>query len=182
MAEHFDLRWTAVTGEQLPSVPPPDRAGDTTIQLLRTIPEHVYDQIPNGAFGVLEGYMRALRSAQELIYLESQFFWLPETVDLLSEKVRDPRSDRFRVVVLLPSKPKNGEDDTRGMLARLADADGGRGRFLSTTIDAMSGSTVDQILRPRQGRPGRRPLADDRLGQPQRPLVLQLHRGQRPGV
>jgi phosphatidylserine/phosphatidylglycerophosphate/cardiolipin synthase-like enzyme len=145
VAEHFDLRWTAVTGEQLPPVPVPDRAGDTTIQLLRTIPEHVYGQIPDGAFGILEGYLRALRSAREIVYLESQFFWLPEIVDLLSEKVRDPPSDRFRLVVLLPSKPNNGEDDTRGMLAHLADADGGRGRFLSTTIDAISGSTVDQL-------------------------------------
>jgi phosphatidylserine/phosphatidylglycerophosphate/cardiolipin synthase-like enzyme len=145
VAEHFDLRWTAVTGEELPAVPVPARAGDTTIQLLRTIPEHVYAQIPGGAFGILEGYMRALRSAQEIVYLESQFFWLPEIVDLLSDKVRNPPSDRFRLVVLLPSKPNNGEDDTRGMLAYLADADDGRGRFLSTTIDAMTGSTVDQV-------------------------------------
>ena len=145
VAEHFDLRWTAVTGEELPPVPVPTHAGDTTIQLLRTIPERVYDQIPDGAFGILEGYMRALRSAQEIVYLESQFFWLPEIVDLLCQKVRDPPSDRFRLVVLLPSKPNNGEDDTRGMLAHLADADSGRGRFLSTTIDAMIGSTVEQL-------------------------------------
>jgi phosphatidylserine/phosphatidylglycerophosphate/cardiolipin synthase-like enzyme len=145
VAEHFDLRWTAVTGEVLPEVPVPARAGDTTIQLLRTIPEHVYDQIPDGAFGILEGYMRALRSAQQIVYLESQFFWLPEIVDLVSEKLRDPPSDQFRVVVLLPSKPNNGQDDTRGMLAHLVDADGGRGRFLSTTIDAMVGSTVDPL-------------------------------------
>ena len=145
VAEHFDLRWTAVTGDAAPAVAVPAQAGDTTIQLLRTIPEHVYDQIRNGAFGVLEGYMRALRSARELVYLESQFFWLPEIVDLLAEKVREPPSDRFRVVVVLPSKPNNGEEDTRGMLAHLADADRGRGRFLATTIDAMTGSTVDEL-------------------------------------
>ena len=145
VAEHFDLRWTAVTGDAAPAVPVPAPAGGTTIQLLRTIPEHVYDQIRNGAFGVLEGYMRALRSARELVYLESQFFWLPEIVDLLAEKVREPPSDRFRVVVVLPSKPNNGEEDTRGMLAHLADADRGRGRFLATTIDAMTGSTVDEL-------------------------------------
>jgi phosphatidylserine/phosphatidylglycerophosphate/cardiolipin synthase-like enzyme len=145
VAEHLDLRWTAVTGEKLPAVPVPAPAGDTTVQLLRTIPEHVYDEIPSGAFGILEGYMRALHSARELVYLESQFFWLPEVVDLLSRKLREPPGDRFRVVVLLPSKANNGEEDTRGMLAHLADADGGRGRFLATTIDAMTGSTVDQL-------------------------------------
>jgi len=145
VAEHFDLRWTAVTGEEPPRVEAPAPAGATTIQLLRTVPEHVYDQISAGAFGILEAYMRALRSAQNIVYLESQFFWLPEIVQLLSEKLRNPPSDRFRLVVLLPSKPNNGEDDTRGMLAELADADSGRGRFLATTIDAMTGSTVDQL-------------------------------------
>src|SRR5215208_5997588 len=145
VAEHVDLRWTAVTGEQLPAVPVPGRAGDTTVQLLRTIPEHVYDRIPDGAFGILEGYMRSLRAARELVYLESQFFWLPEIVHLLSDKLREPTSDRFRVVVVLPSKPNNGEEDTRGMLAYLGDADRGRGRFLATTIDAMTGSTVDEL-------------------------------------
>jgi phosphatidylserine/phosphatidylglycerophosphate/cardiolipin synthase-like enzyme len=145
VAEHHDLRWTAVTGEQLPAVPVPARAGDTTIQMLRTVPEHVYDRMRGGAFGILEGYMRALRSARELVYLESQFFWLPEIVHLLSEKLRELPSDRFRIVVLLPSKPNNGEEDTRGMLAYLADADRGRGRFLATTIDAMTGSTVDRL-------------------------------------
>jgi phosphatidylserine/phosphatidylglycerophosphate/cardiolipin synthase-like enzyme len=145
VAEHLDLRWTEVTGEPLPPVPVPAPAGDTTVQLLRTIPEHVYDRMHNGAFGILEGYMRALRSARELVYLESQFFWLPEMVQLLSDKLREPPSDRFRVVVLLPSKANNGEEDTRGMLAHLADADAGHGRFLATTIDAMTGATVDQL-------------------------------------
>ena len=45
VAEHFDLRWTAVTGELLPEVLVPPAAGGTTVQLLRTIPEHVYDEI-----------------------------------------------------------------------------------------------------------------------------------------
>jgi phosphatidylserine/phosphatidylglycerophosphate/cardiolipin synthase-like enzyme len=126
-------------------VPVPARAGTTTLQLLRTVPERVYDELRGGAFGILEGYMRSLRSARELVYLESQFFWLPEIVGLLSEKLRDPPSDRFRVILLLPSKPNNGEEDTRGMLAHLADADQGRGRFMATTIDAMTGSTVDEL-------------------------------------
>src|SRR5215218_4925041 len=109
VAEHLDLRWTSVTGEQLPPVPVPAPAGSHTVQLLRTIHEHVYDRIDDGAFGILEGYLRALRSARRLVYLESQFFWLPELV------------------------------------ATLADADQGRGRFLATTIDAMTGGTVDQL-------------------------------------
>src|SRR3954452_10883033 len=57
VAEHLDLRWTAVTGERLPPVPVPEPAGDTTVQLLRTVPERIYDQLRDGAFGILEGYM-----------------------------------------------------------------------------------------------------------------------------
>src|SRR3954466_9834867 len=57
VAEHLDLRWTAVTGEPLPPVTPPEPAGDTTVQLLRTVPERIYDQLRDGAFGILEGYM-----------------------------------------------------------------------------------------------------------------------------
>ena len=125
-------------------VPAPG-AGETKVQLLRTVPEHVYDRMHDGAFGILEAYMRAVRSARELVYLESQFFWLPELVALLAGKLREPPSARFRVVVLLPSKPNNGEEDTRGMLADLVDADDGHGRFLATTLDAMTGSTVDPL-------------------------------------
>src|SRR3954454_6366253 len=96
VAEHLDLRWTAVTGERLAPVPVPERAGELTAQLLRTIPENVYDALRDGAFGILEGYMRALRASRELVYLESQFFWLPEIVRLLAEKLREPPTDRFR--------------------------------------------------------------------------------------
>src|SRR5215204_5544367 len=48
VAEHLDLRWSEVTGEPLPSVPRPAPAGRATLQLLRTVPEHVYDQMPGG--------------------------------------------------------------------------------------------------------------------------------------
>jgi phosphatidylserine/phosphatidylglycerophosphate/cardiolipin synthase-like enzyme len=145
VAEHLDMRWTEVTGEHVPAAPVPAPAGDATVQLLRTVPEHVYGGMREGAFGILESYMRALHAARELVYLESQFFWLPEIVNVVSEKLRMPPSDRFRVVVLLPSKPNNGQEDTRGMLVHLVDADDGHGRFLATTIDAMTGSTVDQL-------------------------------------
>ena len=134
-----------MTAEQLPAVPRPAPAGDTRIQLLRTVPERVYDELRGGAFGILEGYTRALRAARELVYLESQFLWLPELVGTLAERLHAPPSERFRVVVVLPSKPNNGEEDTRGMLAHLTDADGGRGRFLAATLDAMTGSTVDAL-------------------------------------
>ena len=74
-----------------------------------------------------------------LIYLENQFLWSPEIVHILETKLRDPPSDDFRVVVLLPHKANNGQDDTRGMLGRLVAADDGAKRFLATTIMSRSG-------------------------------------------
>ena len=137
VAAHFRLRWQEVTGEQLAPTPTPDPAGDVELQLVRTVPERVYRQLPRGEFTILESYLRALRSAQRLIYLENQFLWSPEIVGVLEDKLRDPPDDRFRLVVLLPAKPNNGDEDTRGQLGVLVNADDGAGRFLACTLDRV---------------------------------------------
>ena len=54
-------------------------------------------------------------------------------MNILAEKLRRPPADEFRVVIMLPGRPNNGEDDTRGQLALLAEADGRQGRFVATT-------------------------------------------------
>jgi phosphatidylserine/phosphatidylglycerophosphate/cardiolipin synthase-like enzyme len=48
-------------------------------------------------------------------------------------------------VLLLPSKANNGQDDTRGQLGILADADDGAGRFLAATLQARSGRRTDRV-------------------------------------
>jgi phosphatidylserine/phosphatidylglycerophosphate/cardiolipin synthase-like enzyme len=140
VAAHFALRWEALAGEALALPEPPAAAGDVTVQLVRTVPERTYPALPRGEFSVLEAYMRALRSARSLIYLENQFLWSPEVVSVLEAKLRQPPSDDFRLVVLLPAKPNNGRDDTRGMLGRLVAADAGAGRFLGATIQSRTGA------------------------------------------
>src|SRR3954447_9361418 len=139
VAAHFALRWEATAGQALALPEDIPAAGDVTAQLVRTVPEHAYRVLPRGEFSVLEAYSRALRSARRLIYLENQFLWSPEIVRILERKLRRPPCDEFRVVVLLPHKANNGQDDTRGMLGRLAAADDGGGRLLATTIWARSG-------------------------------------------
>jgi phosphatidylserine/phosphatidylglycerophosphate/cardiolipin synthase-like enzyme len=139
VAAHFALRWEAVAGQALPLPEDLARAGDITAQFVRTIPEHAYPVLPHGEFSALETYVRALRSAQRLIYLENQFLWSPEIVAILESKLRNPPSDDFRVVVLLPHKANTGQDDTRGMLGRLVAADDGAHRFLAATIFARTG-------------------------------------------
>ena len=139
MAAHFAARWRETTGETLAERPPAPAAGDVRLQVVRTVPEKIYDAFPRGDFRILEAYTRALRSARELVYLESQFLWSAQVVEILAGKLRQPPSEGFRVVVLLPAKPNNGADATRGQLAALVRADDGAGRFLATTISARTG-------------------------------------------
>jgi len=138
VAAHFASRWEAVTGERLetPDVAP---AGQLEVQVVRTIPENVYGFAPNGEFGILEAYTRALREARELVYIESQFLWSPQVTEILSAKLRNPPRPGFRVVVLLPARPNNGADSTRGQLGALVRADDGAGRFLACTLSARTG-------------------------------------------
>ena len=145
VAAHFASRWREITGEALEPPPPAPPAGTHTVQVVRTVPEKVYAFLPHGDFRILESYTRALRSARKLIYLESQFLWSPELVEILAAKLRDPPHEDFRLVVLLPASPNNGDDSTRGQLGVLAEADGGHRRFLATTLTARTGGLAGPL-------------------------------------
>jgi phosphatidylserine/phosphatidylglycerophosphate/cardiolipin synthase-like enzyme len=145
VAEHFRMRWHEVKGERLPPVLPSGPAGDVELQIVRTVPEHVYTAVPRGDFRILESYTRAIRGAQRFIYLENQFLWSPEIARLLREKLVNPPTPDFRILLVLPSNPKSGDDDTRGVLAELIEADGENGRMLACALYARSDSHVDPI-------------------------------------
>jgi phosphatidylserine/phosphatidylglycerophosphate/cardiolipin synthase-like enzyme len=139
VAAHLALRWREVEGEPLPpvsdesSLSGSDGRPRVRVQFVRTVPNSVYEALPRGDYRILEAYVRALRSAQRLIYLESQFLWSPELVRILRAKLTDPPTEEFRLVVLLPARPNNGADDTRGQLGILADADRDQ-RLLACTL------------------------------------------------
>jgi phosphatidylserine/phosphatidylglycerophosphate/cardiolipin synthase-like enzyme len=148
VATHFAMRWHEVSGERLP--PPIVRAplegeGTSTVQVVRTVSEDMYDAVPRGDFRIMESYVRAIRAAQRFIYLENQFLWSPEIVELLVDKLRRPPTPGFRLVVLLPANANNGQDDTRGQVAVLADADDGADRFLAATIRSRTGDRDDPL-------------------------------------
>jgi phosphatidylserine/phosphatidylglycerophosphate/cardiolipin synthase-like enzyme len=143
--DHFALRWREVSGEELERPIMPNAAGEHTAQVVRTIADGMYDAVPNGDFRILESYVRAIRGAQRFVYLENQFLWAPEIVDLLADKLRHPPCDEFRVVVVLPSRANNGHDDTMGQLGLLVGADDDRGRLLATTIRSLSGHRDDRL-------------------------------------
>jgi phosphatidylserine/phosphatidylglycerophosphate/cardiolipin synthase-like enzyme len=137
VAEHFRMRWQEIAEEALPTPKRRRRAGSTEVQFVRTVPENVYDELPAGDFRILEAYTRALRSAERLVYLENQFYWSSEIARILERKLARPPSDDFRVVLVLPSDPNNGGDDTRGQLADLIECDAGRGRVLACALQAL---------------------------------------------
>jgi phosphatidylserine/phosphatidylglycerophosphate/cardiolipin synthase-like enzyme len=146
VAAHFAARWAEAAGEPLGAPPAAaERAGDVEVQVVRTVPERQYAFAPRGDFRILEALLRGLRSARRIVHLESQFLWALEVVELLAAKLRDPPADDFRVVIVLPSRANNGQEDTRGQLAVLADADGDAHRLLAATIAARTGGTVDRV-------------------------------------
>jgi phosphatidylserine/phosphatidylglycerophosphate/cardiolipin synthase-like enzyme len=143
--EHFALRWRELTGEQIDPGEPPAPAGGTTVQVVRTVAEGMYDAVPHGDFRILESYMRAIRSAERFIYLENQFLWSPEIVALLADRLRRPPREDFRLVLVLPARANNGQDDTSGQLGVLVEADDGAGRLLAATIRSLSGAHDDRL-------------------------------------
>jgi phosphatidylserine/phosphatidylglycerophosphate/cardiolipin synthase-like enzyme len=139
VATHFTQRWSEVAGESLPAPVVPARVGDVGVRLVRTVPEHTYAFARRGEFGILDAYTHALRSARGFVYLENQFLWSPEVIGILVDLLRRPPSDDFRLVLVLPRRPSDGADTTRGQLGRLVDADAGRGRLLAATVSARDG-------------------------------------------
>jgi phosphatidylserine/phosphatidylglycerophosphate/cardiolipin synthase-like enzyme len=137
VAEHFAQRWRDLTGNTLPESQPAPCTGDVEVQIVRTVPERVYESVRGGDFRILESYVRALRSAQRLVYLENQFLWSSEIVQILLDKIVRPPTDDFRLVLLLPANPNDGRDDTRGQLADMIEADNGAGRVLACTLRAL---------------------------------------------
>jgi phosphatidylserine/phosphatidylglycerophosphate/cardiolipin synthase-like enzyme len=140
VSQHFLMRWHATTGNgNIPKASPPAPLDDgIEAQLVRTVPERLYDPCRHGEWSILESYLRALRSAERFIYLESQFLWSPEVCFVLAEKLRRPPSDDFRVIALLPAQPNNGADDSRGQVGLQINADKEAGeettRFLACTL------------------------------------------------
>ena len=137
VAAHFRLRWEAVSGEGLPPVRPGKTAGNHDVQVVATIPEATYPSVPRGVFRILESYRRALSSAQHLIYIENQFLWSPEIVEILRQKLLAPPQDDFRLLLLLPAKAATGTDDTSGQLGSLLEADHDNRMFASTVYSRV---------------------------------------------
>ena len=145
VAQHFRLRWHGATRERLPRPTVPDPAGDVEAQIVRTLPAGTYRSQRRGDYSILESYSAALHSAERFVYLENQFLWSPEIVAILTEKLRDPPSEDFRVLVLLPARANDGADVSRGQVAALINAADETYRFLACTVYARAENLRDPV-------------------------------------
>jgi phosphatidylserine/phosphatidylglycerophosphate/cardiolipin synthase-like enzyme len=85
-----------------PAAPPPP-AGSCAVQLLRTYPYRRpgYGFAPGGERSVARGYVKALRRARTLVYLEDQYLWSTDVVGPLVRALRDQPGLHLLVVIPL---------------------------------------------------------------------------------
>ncbi len=89
VAAHFAARWRETTGERVEPTPTPAPAGDVELQVVRTVPDRIYDFLPQGDFRIVEAYTRALRS-------RTQARLSREPVPVVPPSGRDPRQQASR--------------------------------------------------------------------------------------
>jgi phosphatidylserine/phosphatidylglycerophosphate/cardiolipin synthase-like enzyme len=98
--------------KDLPKVTPlppqrrdPEPAGPHPVQILRTYPRRAggYEFAPLGERSVARGYIKAVRQARHLIYIEDQYLWSPEVSAMFAAALR--RNEELHLIAVLPHFP-----------------------------------------------------------------------------
>ena len=82
--------------------PDPSPCGDVAVQLLRTYPVR-HPGFPfarRGERSVARGYVKSLRMARSLVYVEDQYLWSAEVLSVFAEALR--REPQLRMIFLIP--------------------------------------------------------------------------------
>ncbi|MFJ7158788.1 phospholipase D family protein [Streptomyces sp. NPDC101118] len=90
-----------------PQTPDPARRGTHTVQLLRTYPNRLlrgYPFAPDGERSIARGYLKALRRARALIYLEDQYLWSPRVVACFARALAT--QPQLRLIGVIPAVPE----------------------------------------------------------------------------
>jgi phosphatidylserine/phosphatidylglycerophosphate/cardiolipin synthase-like enzyme len=106
--QHADLH-----ASPLPPQPPdPPAAGSLDIQTLRTYPamRPPYSFAKLGEQSIARGYIKAIKRARRLIYLEDQYLWSAEVADLFARALR--ANPELHLIAVVPRHP-----DVDGKLA-----------------------------------------------------------------
>ncbi|MGW6688116.1 phospholipase D family protein [Streptomyces sp. NPDC054961] len=118
-----------------PQLPDPPPCGRHTVQVLRTYPNRLlrgYPFAPDGERSVARSYLKALKRARRLIYLEDQYLWSPEVVESFARALRE--NPGLRLIAVIPAEPDQDGRLSRPMnlvgrvkaLDKLREAGGGR--------------------------------------------------------
>ncbi|MEV6006134.1 phospholipase D family protein [Streptomyces sp. NPDC051976] len=100
------LRHEDTRADPLPDQPPdPAPRGPHTVQVLRTYPwrRQGYPFAPEGERSIARGYVKALRRARALIYLEDQYLWSTAVAAHFARALAD--SPQLRMIAVLPAVP-----------------------------------------------------------------------------
>ncbi|MBB2914571.1 phosphatidylserine/phosphatidylglycerophosphate/cardiolipin synthase-like enzyme [Streptosporangium becharense] len=88
-----------------PQSPDPPACGPHSVQLLRTYAHRRtrYPFAPQGERSVARGYLKALRRARALIYIEDQYLWSPQVAECFAEALE--ANPGLRMISILPLHP-----------------------------------------------------------------------------
>ncbi|MEU9700419.1 phospholipase D-like domain-containing protein [Streptomyces sp. NPDC047981] len=101
-------------GELPPQEADPPPCGTHAVQVLRTYPNRLlwgYPFAPDGERSIARGYLKALRRARALIYLEDQYLWSQRVVACFARALR--AQPGLRLIAVVPSVP-----DQNGRISR----------------------------------------------------------------
>src|SRR4029077_7559997 len=90
-------------GRPLPPQPPdPAARGTQAVQVLRTYGRmrRGYPFAPEGERSIARAYLKAVRRARRLIYVEDQFLWSNEVVSSFADAIRG--CPELRIIAVLP--------------------------------------------------------------------------------
>ncbi|MEU7034645.1 phospholipase D-like domain-containing protein [Streptomyces sp. NPDC046237] len=90
-----------------PQAPDPEPCGTHAVQLLRTYPNRLlrgYPFAPDGERSIARGYLKALRRARALIYVEDQYLWSPRVVAGFAEALAGRPG--LMMIGVVPSVPE----------------------------------------------------------------------------
>ena len=83
--------------------PDPPPCGDVAVQLLRTYPRRIpaYPFARAGERSIARGYSKVLARARSLVYLEDQYLWSPEVVEVFADALR--QAPQLRMILVIPA-------------------------------------------------------------------------------
>jgi phosphatidylserine/phosphatidylglycerophosphate/cardiolipin synthase-like enzyme len=130
-----------------PRAPAPTASGSHSVQLLRTYPPRLggYQFAPRGERSVARGYVKAMRQARRLIYIEDQYLWSREVATCIADALR--KQSELRMIAVLPLHPD--QDGKVAMPPNLV----GRAAALASILAAAPGRVGVYGIENRAGTP-----------------------------